>query len=255
MFLSLSLCLSFTSFISLSSPFCKQEEEENNSREQREREREMGRGKIEIKRIENSSNRQVTYSKRRNGIIKKAKEITVLCDAKVSLIIFASSGKMHEYCSPSTTLVEILDQYHKQSGKKLWDPKHENLSNEIERIKKENDSMQIKLRHLKGEDLTSLNHRDLMTIEEALENGLAGLRDKQSEHVEGKRENLKVLEEVHKHLNFVMQRQREMAMENNVRELENGYHQRAAVNHNEYNPQIPFAYRVQPIQPNLQERI
>lgn len=63
----------------------------------------MGRGKIEIKRIENSNNRQVTYSKRRNGIIKKAKEITVLCEAKVSLIIFGASGKMHEYCSPSTT--------------------------------------------------------------------------------------------------------------------------------------------------------
>lgn len=62
----------------------------------------MGRGKIEIKRIENSSNRQVTYSKRRNGIMKKAKEITVLCDAKVSLIIFGTSGKMHEYISPST---------------------------------------------------------------------------------------------------------------------------------------------------------
>ncbi len=65
----------------------------------------MGRGKIEIKRIENSSNRQVTYSKRRSGIIKKAKEITVLCDAKVSLGVFASSGKMYEYCSPSTTYV------------------------------------------------------------------------------------------------------------------------------------------------------
>ena len=63
----------------------------------------MGRGKIEIKRIENSSNRLVTYSKRRNGIMKKVKEITVLCDAHVSLVIFASSGKMHEFCSPSTT--------------------------------------------------------------------------------------------------------------------------------------------------------
>lgn len=65
--------------------------------------REMGRGKIEIKRIENSSNRQVTYSKRKNGILKKAKEISVLCDAQVSLIIFGASGKMHEYISPSTT--------------------------------------------------------------------------------------------------------------------------------------------------------
>ncbi|XP_022772467.1 floral homeotic protein GLOBOSA-like [Durio zibethinus] len=62
----------------------------------------MGRGKIEIKRIENSSSRQVTYSKRRNGIMNKAKEISVMCDARVALIVFASSGKMHHYCSPST---------------------------------------------------------------------------------------------------------------------------------------------------------
>ncbi|KAK6939919.1 Transcription factor, MADS-box [Dillenia turbinata] len=140
----------------------------------------MGRGKIEIKRIENLSNRQVTFSKRRNGIIKKAKEITVLCDAHVSLVIFGSSGKMVEYCSPSTTVTDILDRYHKQSGKRLWDAKHENLSKEIERIKKENDNMQIELRHLKGEDITSLPHKELMVLEEALETGLAWVRDKQA---------------------------------------------------------------------------
>ncbi|KAG5067511.1 hypothetical protein JHK86_011242 [Glycine max] len=85
----------------------------------------MGRGKIEIKRIENSSNRQVTYSKRKNGILKKAKEISVLCDAQVSLIIFGVSGKMHEYISPSTTLIDVLDRYQRASGKTLWDAKHE----------------------------------------------------------------------------------------------------------------------------------
>ncbi|KAL2503624.1 Floral homeotic protein PISTILLATA [Abeliophyllum distichum] len=137
----------------------------------------MGRGKIEIKRIENSSNRQVTYSKRRNGIIKKAKEITVLCDTKVSLVVFGSSGKMHEFCSPSTTLIEMLDNYQRSTGKKLWDAKHENLNNEIDQIKKENDNMQIKLRHLKGQDITSLNHKELMVLEEALENGLVNIRD------------------------------------------------------------------------------
>ncbi|KAJ4835940.1 Agamous-like MADS-box protein mads9 [Turnera subulata] len=196
----------------------------------------MGRGKIEIKRIENSSNRQVTYSKRRNGIIKKAKEITVLCDAKVSLVIFASSGKMHEYCSPSTTLVDLLDKYHKQSGKRLWDAKHENLNNEIDRIKKENDSMQIELRHLKGEDITSLHHKELAAIEKALENGLA---------------NTKNLEEEGKRLSFILQQQ-EMAMEEDAREMENAYHQQKL---REYNTQMPFAFRVQPIQPNLQERM
>lgn len=67
----------------------------------------MGRGKIEIKRIENSTNRQVTYSKRKNGIIKKAKEISILCNAKVYLVVFSSSGKMAEFCSDSTTSVTV----------------------------------------------------------------------------------------------------------------------------------------------------
>jgi len=65
----------------------------------------MGRGKIEIKRIENATNRQVTYSKRRTGIMKKARELTVLCDAQVAIIMFSSTGKYHEFCSPGTESV------------------------------------------------------------------------------------------------------------------------------------------------------
>ncbi|KAK4777047.1 hypothetical protein SAY86_005735 [Trapa natans] len=210
----------------------------------------MGRGKIEIKRIENSSNRQVTYSKRRNGIIKKAKEISVLCDAKVSLIIYASSGKMHEYCSDSTTLADMLEQYHRLSGKRLWDAKHENLSNEVDRIKKENDSLQIKLRHLKGEDITTLTHRELIALEDALEQGLACVRHQQSEIVKTHRRNHKMLEEENKELNFILQ-QREMALAaENVKEAE--YYQRLR----DYSSQAQsFPYRVQPFQPNLQDHI
>lgn len=68
----------------------------------------MGRGKIEIKRIENSTNRQVTFSKRRNGILKKAREISVLCDAEVGAVIFSSGGKLYDYCSPKTSCVPYL---------------------------------------------------------------------------------------------------------------------------------------------------
>ena len=57
----------------------------------------MGRGKIEIKRIENANNRQVTFSKRRGGLVKKAKELAILCDAEVALIIFSSSGRLYEF--------------------------------------------------------------------------------------------------------------------------------------------------------------
>jgi MADS-box transcription factor, plant len=65
----------------------------------------MGRGKIKIKRIENSTNRQVTFSKRRAGLVKKAREIGVLCDTEVGVVIFSSGGKLYDYCSPRTSSV------------------------------------------------------------------------------------------------------------------------------------------------------
>ncbi|RVW35518.1 MADS-box transcription factor 8 [Vitis vinifera] len=59
----------------------------------------MGRGRVELKRIENKINRQVTFAKRRNGLLKKAYELSVLCDAEVALIVFSSRGKLYEFCS------------------------------------------------------------------------------------------------------------------------------------------------------------
>nr|ABP96914.1 GLOBOSA-like protein [Primula vulgaris]AQT19638.1 GLO2 [Primula vulgaris] len=192
----------------------------------------MGRGKVEIKRIENSNIRQVTYSNRRNGILKKAKEISVLCDAQVSLIIFSSSGKMHDYCSPNSSLINILDAYQKQSGIRLWDARHENLSNEIERVKKENDNMQIELRYLKGEDIQSLHHKELMSIEDALENGLTRVRERQMEIYRMAKDNFadkeRLLEDENKRLGYKFQQVMDM--------------------------QMPCSYRVQPLQPNLHDQ-
>jgi MADS-box transcription factor, plant len=59
----------------------------------------QGRGKIEIKRIENTTNRQVTFCKRRNGLLKKAYELSVLCDAEVALVVFSSRGRLYEYAN------------------------------------------------------------------------------------------------------------------------------------------------------------
>lgn len=53
----------------------------------------MGRVKLKIKRLENNSGRQVTYSKRRSGILKKAKELSILCDIDLMLIMFSPTDK------------------------------------------------------------------------------------------------------------------------------------------------------------------
>ena len=59
----------------------------------------MAREKIQIKKIDNATARQVTFSKRRRGLFKKAEELSILCDADVALIIFSSTGKLFEYAS------------------------------------------------------------------------------------------------------------------------------------------------------------
>ncbi|KVI02618.1 Transcription factor, MADS-box [Cynara cardunculus var. scolymus] len=61
----------------------------------------MGRGRVQLKRIENKISRQVTFSKRRTGLLKKAHEISVLCDADVALIVFSTKGKLFEYATHS----------------------------------------------------------------------------------------------------------------------------------------------------------
>ncbi|RWW80457.1 hypothetical protein BHE74_00011208 [Ensete ventricosum] len=66
----------------------------------------MVRGKTEMRRIENAASRQVTFSKRRNGLLKKAYELSVLCDAEVALIIFSSRGKLYQFSSSRLHFVE-----------------------------------------------------------------------------------------------------------------------------------------------------
>jgi MADS-box transcription factor, plant len=69
----------------------------------------MGRGKIVIRRIDNSTSRQVTFSKRRNGLLKKAKELSILCDAEVGLIIFSSTGRLYEFSSTKYVSFQIYN--------------------------------------------------------------------------------------------------------------------------------------------------
>jgi hypothetical protein len=60
---------------------------------------EMARERREIRRIESAAARQVTFSKRRRGLFKKAEELGVLCDADVALVVFSSTGKLSQFAS------------------------------------------------------------------------------------------------------------------------------------------------------------
>ncbi|XP_062002563.1 agamous-like MADS-box protein AGL61 [Rosa rugosa] len=60
-----------------------------------------GRQKIPIKKIENANERQVTFCKRKSGVIKKASEMSTLTGAHVGLVIFSEAGKPYSFGSPS----------------------------------------------------------------------------------------------------------------------------------------------------------
>lgn len=70
----------------------------------------MGRVKLQIKRIENNTNRQVTFSKRRNGLIKKAYELSILCDIDIALIMFSPSGRLSHF-SGRKRIEDVLTRY------------------------------------------------------------------------------------------------------------------------------------------------
>ncbi|KAF1888832.1 hypothetical protein Lal_00036874 [Lupinus albus] len=137
----------------------------------------MGRGRVELKRIENKINRQVTFAKRRNGLLKKAYELSVLCDAEVALIIFSNRGKLYEFCSTSSSMLKTLDRYQNctygavevnKPAKEL----EQSSYREYLKLKARFESLQRTQRNLLGEDLGPLNTKELEQIEQQLDSSL-----------------------------------------------------------------------------------
>ncbi|XP_062116771.1 agamous-like MADS-box protein MADS2 isoform X2 [Humulus lupulus] len=140
----------------------------------------MGRGRVELKRIENKINRQVTFAKRRNGLLKKAYELSVLCDAEVAVIIFSNRGKLYEFCSGSS-MIKTLEKYKKYSYGALEATQplidsHENSYQEYLKLKARVEVLQRSQRNLLGEDLGPLNTNELEQLENQLEISLRQIR-------------------------------------------------------------------------------
>eukprot|EP00184_Porphyridium_aerugineum_P006561 CAMPEP_0184696892 /NCGR_PEP_ID=MMETSP0313-20130426/4048_1 /TAXON_ID=2792 /ORGANISM="Porphyridium aerugineum, Strain SAG 1380-2" /LENGTH=364 /DNA_ID=CAMNT_0027155613 /DNA_START=134 /DNA_END=1228 /DNA_ORIENTATION=- len=77
--------------------------------------KDSGKRKIQIRRIENERARAVTFSKRKNGLLKKAMELAVLCDCEVSVMIFTKNGKLVEFSSEGSHQ-KMMERYANYSG-------------------------------------------------------------------------------------------------------------------------------------------
>ncbi|XP_028753691.1 agamous-like MADS-box protein AGL65 isoform X2 [Neltuma alba] len=87
----------------------------------------MGRVKLKIKKLESLSNRQVTFSKRKSGILKKAKELSILCDIEIALLMFSPTGKPILLQGERSNLEQVIQKFAQQSPQERAKRKLESL--------------------------------------------------------------------------------------------------------------------------------
>ncbi|KAB2610895.1 transcription factor [Pyrus ussuriensis x Pyrus communis] len=168
----------------------------------------LGRGKIEIKRIENTTNRQVTFCKRRNGLLKKAYELSVLCDAEVALIVFSNRGRLYEYANNSSVRATI-DRYKKAcsdptNGGSVSEANTQFYQQEASKLRRQIREIQNSNRHILGEALSTLNTKELKNLEGRLEKGISRIRSKKNEMLFSEIEFMQKREtELQHHNNFL----------------------------------------------------
>ncbi|XP_010314595.1 MADS-box transcription factor 23-like isoform X2 [Solanum lycopersicum] len=174
----------------------------------------MGRGKILIRRIDNSTSRQVTFSKRRNGLLKKAKELAILCDAEVGVIIFSSTSKLYDYAN--TSMKSVIERYNKakeDNTYKLGDPSSEVKfwQREAALLRQQLENLQRNHRKMMGEELSGLNVKDLQNLEKQLETSLRGVRAKKDQILINERNfSHQENKELHKKLDIVRRENMEL---------------------------------------------
>ncbi|XP_021905234.1 truncated transcription factor CAULIFLOWER A-like [Carica papaya] len=146
----------------------------------------MGRGRVQLKRIENKISRQVTFSKRRTSLLKKAHEISVLCEADVALIVFSTKGKLYEY-STDSRMENILEQYERSSQiePQLLAPANaglhqQNWGMELPKLTNRFEVLQKNLRQYAGEELNPLSLRELHHLEQQIDSALKRIRSRKN---------------------------------------------------------------------------
>ncbi|XP_048230395.1 truncated transcription factor CAULIFLOWER A isoform X2 [Ricinus communis] len=142
----------------------------------------MGRGRVQLKRIENKISRQVTFSKRRTGLLKKAHEISVLCDAEVALIVFSTKGKLFEY-STDSSMEAILDRYERcASAEKQAVPNDSEKQGtwclEYPKLVARIEILERSLRNFAGKDLGPMSLRELQHLEQQIDTALKRVRSR-----------------------------------------------------------------------------
>ncbi|CAD5317993.1 unnamed protein product [Arabidopsis thaliana] len=89
----------------------------------------MGRVKLKIKKLENTNGRQSTFAKRKNGILKKANELSILCDIDIVLLMFSPTGKAAICCGTRSSMEEVIAKFSQVTPQERTKRKFESLEN------------------------------------------------------------------------------------------------------------------------------
>ncbi|XP_057965338.1 truncated transcription factor CAULIFLOWER A-like [Malania oleifera] len=177
----------------------------------------MGRGKIEIKRIESKVGRQVTFSKRRAGLVKKTHELSVLCDAQIGLIVFSGTGKLFQYSTHPFSMEQVIERY--QTTKGIPFQHHDNLQEQqydkLAQMRSQVDQLELSLQRFAG-NLGFTQYEDLDKLEEQLESSVNKIRSRKNELQQQQLDNLRrkerLMEEENNHLQGLIRDQHKAAM-------------------------------------------
>uniref|UniRef100_A0A0E0GWR9 MADS-box domain-containing protein n=1 Tax=Oryza nivara TaxID=4536 RepID=A0A0E0GWR9_ORYNI len=165
----------------------------------------MGRGKIEMKRIEDATRRQVTFSKRRAGFLKKANELAVLCDAQVGVVVFSDKGKLFDFCSPPVICFTVMRSPPENTRLQETNRDDEQMVMEITRLRNEIDQLEASLRRQTGEDLSSVSTVDALSqLQLQLESSLSKVHARKDELMSQQLEDMRRMHQtVHEQNNFL----------------------------------------------------
>lgn len=150
-----------------------------------------------MKLIENTTSRQVTFSKRKNGLLKKAYELSVLCDAEVALIIFSQRGKLYEFSSSNMqkTVKRYLEHSRKeQNSSAEVGGQMQHCKEEISVLAQKIELLENSKQKLLGQNLGTCSIQELQEIDSQLEESLKKIKARKAQLFKEEIENLKAKE-------------------------------------------------------------
>ncbi|KAJ1271151.1 hypothetical protein BS78_06G106900 [Paspalum vaginatum] len=169
----------------------------------------MARGKVQMRRIENPVHRQVTFCKRRMGLLKKAKELSVLCDAEIGVIVVSPHGKIYDLAT-NGNMQGLIDRYRRtysgMQGESSEQNKTQAIRQEVSALTHEIDLLQKGLRYMHGEnDINHMNLDELQTLESNLETWVHNIRSQKMQVISREIEMLRNKEGILQAANDILQ--------------------------------------------------